>query len=99
MRMTRPDVNEMNVDAVDVRDELRQSVQPRLDLAPVVARAPVAHERLQLLQLDALRSIGDGFFVGPAGRQQAVAQVCKVRVRAVHAKRTYRRSGLGGLPA
>jgi hypothetical protein len=54
IRMTRADVNEVNVESVDLGDELRQGVQPRLGLAPVVIRAPVAHQRLQLCQLYAL---------------------------------------------
>ena len=53
--------------AVDRRHELRQGVQPGLDLSPVVVRAPVANQFLQLGELHALRPIGDGLLVGPAG--------------------------------
>ena len=44
VRMFRTNVDEMNVQPVDRRDELRQGVQPRLDLAPVVIRLPIARE-------------------------------------------------------
>ena len=40
----RADVDEMDVQPIDLGDELRQRVQPRLDLAPVVFRRPVARE-------------------------------------------------------
>ena len=66
IRMAGADVDEMNVEPVDRRDELRQGIELRLHLPPVVVRAPVADELLQLRQLRALRPIGDGFLVGPA---------------------------------
>ena len=59
----RADLDEVNVHAVDTRHELWQGIQLRFNLAPVVVRAPVVHEGLQLLQLDALRAIRHGFFV------------------------------------
>src|SRR4029453_19682831 len=61
IRMTRTDVDEVNVHAIDRRDELRQGIQPRFRLAPVVAAAPVAYQLLQLGQLSTLRLIRDGF--------------------------------------
>ena len=48
IRMTGADVNEVNVEPVDRRDELRQGIELRLQLPPVVVRAPVANELLQL---------------------------------------------------
>ena len=56
--MTRLDVDEVDIEIVDLGDELRQRVQPRLDPAKVVLGAPVAHERLHRRQLDALRRDG-----------------------------------------
>ena len=52
--MLRTDMNEMNVDPVDVGRELRKRIHLCLDLPPVVLRPPIAHERLELCQLDAL---------------------------------------------
>ncbi len=69
------DLNEVNVHAVDVRHELRQRIQLRLRLAPVVARAPVLHQGLQPGQLRTLRLIGDGFLIGPARGSNAPAEI------------------------
>ena len=73
--MLRADVNEVDVDAVDLGDELRQGVQLRFDLAPVVFRPPIAHELLELCELHALRLIGNRFLVGPPRRVDAPAQI------------------------
>ena len=54
--MFRTNVNEMNVEPVDLGDELRQGVQLRLDLPPVVVRLPIARELLNGRELDALRT-------------------------------------------
>ena len=51
VRMTRADVNEVDVDAVDRRHELRQGVELGLGLSPVVAGAPILDERLELREL------------------------------------------------
>src|SRR5512133_980234 len=58
----------MDVNAVDLGDELRQRVEPRLDAPEVVARRPVAGELLNRHQLHALRPIADEFFARPARR-------------------------------
>ena len=50
----RAHVNEMNVDAVDVGYELRQRLQLRLALAPVVVRRPIAREFLDRRELHTL---------------------------------------------
>jgi hypothetical protein len=71
----RADVDEMDVHAVDGRHELRQGIQLRLRLPPVVVRDPVAHERLQRCQRDALRSIRHGFAVRPPRGGEAPAEV------------------------
>ena len=46
VRVLRADVDEMNVQSIDLGDELWQGVQPRLHLAPVVFRRPVARDVL-----------------------------------------------------
>ena len=57
VRLLRAHVDEVDVDAVDLGHELRQGVQPRLDLAPVVVRRPVARELLHRRELHALRLV------------------------------------------
>ena len=64
----RTDVNEMNVQPIDLGDELRQGVQSRLDLAPVVFCRPIARERLNRRELYALRCIRDRFPFRPLRR-------------------------------
>ena len=53
----RADVQEVDVDAVDLGEELRERVEPRLDLAPVVLRRPVVGEGLHRRELHALRGV------------------------------------------
>ena len=50
----RLDVDEVDVETVDLRDELRQRIQPGLEPAQVVLSAPVANELLHRRQLHAL---------------------------------------------
>lgn len=66
--------NEVNVQPIDVCHALRQGIEFRFCLAPIVVRAPVANERLQLLRLDALRSVFDIF-----GSDQRVAAMRRRR--------------------
>src|ERR1700716_3675051 len=84
--MFRTDVNEMNVEPVDLGDELRQGIEPRLRLAPVVIGLPVARELLDGGQLHALGWIRDGFLVRPAGGGDAPAQVDERVVRKIDAE-------------
>ena len=71
----RPHMDEVDVEPVDLGDELRKGVQPRLDLPPVVVGRPVARELLHRRQLHALRRIGDGLLFGPARRGDALPEV------------------------
>src|SRR5215471_15808275 len=62
--MRRTNVNEMNIEPIDLRDELRQSVQPGLTVAPVVLFCPVPREGLNRGELYALRLIRDRLAIG-----------------------------------
>ena len=77
----RTDVNEMNVQSIDLGDELRQGVQFRLDLAPVVLCRPIARERLNRRELHALRCIRDRFPFRPLCCVDAPAQFGKSAFR------------------
>jgi hypothetical protein len=79
-------VDEVDVDAVNGRLELREGVQFCLALAPVIIHRPMADEFLEFCELRALRLIGDGLLVGPSGRHEAPLQVGEVRVRYVNAE-------------
>ena len=84
----RTDVNEMNVQPIDLGHELRQGVQFRLDLAPVVICRPIARECLNRRELHALRCIRDRFPFRPLCRVDAPAQFGQFRFRNIHMKRT-----------
>jgi hypothetical protein len=79
--MTRADVNKVDVEAIDVRHKLRQRVQLRFTLAPVISGTPVAYEILNRLELYALRLIADGFTIGPPRRGHALAQIDERLIR------------------
>jgi hypothetical protein len=74
------DVEEVDVEAVDLGGELRQRVQPGLDLAPVVGGRPVAGELLHGRQRHPLAVVVDRLALGPAGRIDAPAQLDQVLV-------------------
>ena len=68
-------VDEMDLDPVDLGRELRQRVELRFGLAPVVLGRPVTSELLHRRQLDALRPVSDELLAGPARRGDAPAQI------------------------
>ena len=84
-------MDEVNVEIVDLSQELRQGVQPRLDPPKVVLGAPVAHQRLHRGQLNPLRRDGvsqrmhDGIFdrlaLRETSRGDARAQILDLRLR------------------
>src|SRR5215203_5758303 len=65
---------------------MRQRVQLRLRLAPVVIGLPVAGELLQRLQLHTLRPICDELLAGPARRDDAAAELGELLLRNVDAE-------------
>ncbi len=71
--MFRAHVNEMDVEPVDLGHELRQGMQSRLHLAPIVVRRPVAREFPHRRQLHALGFIRDGLLFGPVHGRDAAA--------------------------
>src|SRR5882672_1114781 len=86
----------MNVQSIDLGDELRQGLQLRLDLAPVVLCRPIARESLSRRELHSLRLIGDRLPLRPPCRVDALAQLGKFRFRnIIYMKRT--NAGLTGL--
>src|SRR5215470_3813712 len=89
--MFRTNVNEMNVQAIDLGDELRQSVQPYLALAPVVLRRPIAGKRLSRRELHALGCICYRFTFRPPCIVDAPSQFGEFRFWKIHfLKRTNR---------
>ncbi len=76
-------MDEVNVEAVDLRDEVGNVLQPRLQPSEVVPGAPVASECLDRRELYALRLIGDGLLLGPTCRLDAAAEIGEVIIRKV----------------
>ena len=87
IRMSRADVDEVNIHAIDRRHELGQGVEPGFALSPVIIRAPVAHELLKLCQLRALRLIRNCFPVGPPGRCNSPAKIGDLLLRDIDPER------------
>src|SRR5918997_1122284 len=69
----RANVDEVDVQPVDLGDEVRYALQLLLALPPVVLVLPVPRERLDRLQLHALRLVVDGLLLGPARGREARA--------------------------
>ena len=82
------DMNEMDVEPVDLRDEVRQRVQLRLAFAPVVVRRPVACRVLHQLQRHTLRVVAHCLSLGPPCRTYAPAHVVERLLRKTDAERT-----------
>jgi hypothetical protein len=61
--MFRTDMNKMNIQPIDLDNELRERIQFRLDLAPVVVPCPTAREGLTRRELRLLRCIRDVAFM------------------------------------
>ena len=81
--LLRPDVDEMNVEPVDVGHELRQGLELRFRLSPVVIGRPVARELPNHRERHALRLIRDGLLFGPPRGSYAPAKLREILVRNV----------------
>ncbi len=77
-------MDEVDVECVDLAHELRQRVELRLGLSPIVARPPIAHELLDLRELHALGLVTDGFPVRPTRRRDSAAKVHERLFRNLH---------------
>jgi hypothetical protein len=77
----RTHVDEMDIQSIDLSDELRQSIELRFHLPPVVVGRPVSGKCLNRRELHALRPIGHGLAFWPDGRLDAPAQFDEIRLR------------------
>src|ERR1700675_1549702 len=64
--MWRTNVQEVNIEPVDLRRELREAIELRLATAPVVLLSPIAADLLDPLQRSALAPVIDQFSFRPA---------------------------------
>ena len=74
-------VDEVQVDALHARGELRKGIQPRFRGAPVEAAAPVVDQPLHVGQAAARRPRLQGRLVGPARAGEALLQVADGGIR------------------
>ncbi len=86
----RTHVNEVDVEAIDLGDEVRHGVEAGFDLAPVVVRRPVTRELLHGGEWHPLRKVADGFLFGQPSRDDTPTQVGQVRLRDIHVERPNR---------
>jgi hypothetical protein len=84
-------VDEVDLDPVDLGDELRKRVEPRLDPTEVVVVRPVPGELLDRRQLHALRPILDELLAWPARGGDARTQVIEICLGGLDRERPDRR--------
>src|SRR6266851_1701411 len=73
-------MQKVDADAIQVGVELRESVEPGFDSAPVVIARPIFADFLHVLEGNPLRQIRNGLQVGPARSAQALFQILEIRV-------------------
>jgi hypothetical protein len=88
-------VDEVDVEAVDLGDEVGDGVQPLLDPSHVVVLGPVADQLGDRLEPHPLGRVGDGLALGEAGRGEASAEVVDIGLREVDGERPHGRGGGG----
>jgi hypothetical protein len=86
----RPHVDEVDVEAVDLGQELREGVEPRFEPPEVVFVGPVPDELTHRGQRHPLREVGDGLLLGPAGSQEPAAKIVDGILRDVDIERADR---------
>src|SRR5687768_15899514 len=84
--MRRANVDEVDVEPVDRRHEVRQCVEPRLASTPFVVGRPIAGGLLHEVKRHALGVVGDSLSFGPLGGKNAPAEIVELRLRDVDAE-------------
>lgn len=92
----RADVNEVDVEPVNLRDEVRHGVDPVLAPAPVVAGLPIVEELLGRLQRHTLLEIGHGLPLGQPSVCEAPTEVGEIVFRCVEIEWPYRACSRSG---
>src|SRR5260370_25517517 len=80
-------MQEVDADAIEGGAELRESVEPGFDSAPVVIARSIVADFLHVLERNPLRPIRNGLRVGPAGGTQALFQILEIRVADMNLER------------
>ena len=82
-------MNEVNLLAVDLGEEVRPTIEPILLRAPVEGRAPVLAQILQVREIGSVIPRGVRDLIGPARARQAITQVFDVGVGNLDAERPH----------
>src|SRR5438132_12196635 len=85
--VTRFHVDEVNDHTVDLGLELRERVELRLGLTPVVFGCPVSAKRLNRRQLHALRAVLDELLRWPAGCLESAPKVVQIGLGSLELER------------
>jgi hypothetical protein len=88
LRMRGPDVEEVDVEAVDLGDELGVGVDPRFGSPPVVAVGPVVTELACVGERSALGPVVHRLRFGPPGPLQSVPKIGEFGVSNFDAERS-----------
>jgi len=86
VRMTRTYVCELNIETVDLSHKLRQGVQARLHLSPVVVRPQYCTSFFIVRQPHALGLISNSLLLKPACRCDTLAEIADRFFRNVEAE-------------
>ncbi len=88
--MLRANVDEVNIQSIDLGHEVRQRIELRLALAPIVISRPMAREVLNHRERHALRVVGDSLPVRPSRCLDPSPQVDELRFRHMYVQWTNR---------
>jgi hypothetical protein len=80
-------VQEVDLLPVNNRGELRDRIQPRRPVMPVIPLAPVRRHLAHPVPGHAVVPPGSGQLIGPAGQRQPGGQIIKICLRNVNGKR------------
>ena len=81
IRVLRLHMDEVDVQAIDVRDEVRIGKNLRLGSAPVMMIGPIVTQLPHRGKLHALRVVIDSFALGPSRRSDAPLEIGQIFVR------------------
>src|ERR1700733_12224345 len=79
----------MHRHAVNLSEEVRELVHPRLGGAPVEAGTPVLGQLLDVVQRSAAAPADAGHLIGPAGGRESLLQVIELRLGYVDLEGTH----------
>src|SRR6266702_3662030 len=80
-------MNEVDVQAPELRLELRKAVEPRFAGTPIVASRPIIDDLLEIGLRNSLGPVIHRFRLGPPRRKQAAPEILEIGLRRFDPKR------------